>query len=235
MSAAGRNRVTHSILFAAALMVGCGDDSADLSGADAGVVTPDASETEDGSMPTDSDSGTPDEQPVVRVGVPREGMESQVDLLEDGGEIFVRSAGQGGTHAEVGFECEGLGSKVTYLVNIRGLDGEGEVETLPLPRPRPIICDAETGVCRVSPIIVLMGGLSKPGERTGIEVEVTVTVTSEDEVSAVGRARGVLVEDLESIGYLLDSGVPDGSTADASVPDAGITDAGELEASTVDE
>jgi hypothetical protein len=130
----------------------------------------------------------------VWVGVPDEQTNLKFEALDGDGLIPIRRGGQGGTHALIAIQCKGFGNRVVYQVTMKNLDGEGEIATLPLPRPRPIVCEND-GVCRVSPLFVLLGGLAPPEDWDGLHVEVTATVANEDGLEGSGTATGILTTD----------------------------------------
>ncbi len=130
----------------------------------------------------------------ARVGVPDAETQLYFQPLEEDGPISIRMGGQGGTHALIAIQCAGFGNRVTHQVSMRDLDGDGEVATLPLPRPRPVSCD-EAGVCKISPIYVLLGGLAEPENWDGLHVEVTATVNNADGLEASHTTTGYLTRD----------------------------------------
>ncbi len=139
-----------------------------------------------------SEAGPPD-GPLVEVGIPDQETSLYFEPLSEDGEIDIRMGGQGGTHALIAIQCSGFGNRVVYQVEMKNLDGDGEIATLPLPRPRPIACDGD--VCRISPIFVLLGGLAEPEDWDGLHVEVTATVSNEDGLEASDTKTGYLDAD----------------------------------------
>ncbi len=150
--------------------------------------------TDGGEPDTGAPEAGPPDGPMVEVGVPDQETSLYFEQLTEDGEIDIRMGGQGGTHALIAIQCSGFGNRVLYQVEMTNLDADGGVATLPLPRPRPIACD-DDGVCRISPIFVLLGGLADPDDWDGLHVEVTATVSNEDGLVASDTKTGYLDAD----------------------------------------
>jgi hypothetical protein len=165
---------------------------------DAATVTPDAQAHDAQADAQAHDARAPDASPrdeaVVRVGVPDAETNLYFQALEPDGPIAIRMGGQGGTHALIAVQCEGFGNRISYQISMKNAEGDGEVATLPLPRPKPIACN-EQGVCKVSPIFVLLGGLAEPEDWDGLRVEVTATVSNEEGLFASDTRPGYLTRD----------------------------------------
>lgn len=161
-------------------------------GSSCGDECPDASPGRDAGQ-ADGGVGAAD-GPTVWVGTPDEATGLHFTALSDGDEIPIRRGGQGGTHALIAIQFAGFGNRVLYQVTLENLDGDGEVTTLPLPRPQPVICE-DDGLCRKTPLLVLLGGLAEPADWDGLHVRASATVSNDDGLEASGSVTGFLSYD----------------------------------------
>jgi hypothetical protein len=176
--------------FAVLLAMSCGCCGSEAGGA----APPDEKGDEDDDAPlrdaaSDEDSGAPF---PVEIGTPDVITASKFVELETDGDVTIQDGGQGGTHALVALRFKGLGQWIYYRVAITDLDGGGEVETPELVRPRPTLCDEDLFECRLSPILVVIGGLADRDVWDGLHVEITATVSNEEGEEGVATTRAFL-------------------------------------------
>lgn len=98
--------------------------------------------------------------------------------LDAEGDVPLGTFGQGGHHASLALDCEGLGNRAYVEVTLRNLEGEGEVFLPPFARPQPLLCD-EADHCRMVNLFVMTGGLAEPEALDGLHVEISATVRNE--------------------------------------------------------
>ena len=91
----------------------------------------------------------------------------------------------------VGVRCTGFGNRAFVSATLRNDTTGVEVAEPPPARPQLLYCEA--GVCDLVPYLVHASGIAPTdAEKDGLQVRLTVTVTSEDGVSAEGAREVVL-------------------------------------------
>ena len=136
-------------------------------------------------------AGAPNVLATVELGVP-DGADGLGFLpLADGAVLKLQTFGQGGTHVMVGVRCTGFGNRAFVSATLRNDTTGVEVAEPPPARPQLLYCEA--GVCDLVPYLVHASGIAPTdAEKDGLQVRLTVTVTSEDGVSAEGTREVVL-------------------------------------------
>lgn len=94
--------------------------------------------------------------------------------LAPGAEVPLATFGQGGTHALLAVRCSGFGDAAFVNVDITNLNTGVQVQSTPTSSPQLLLCRDEL-VCDLLPLLVMMGGLTAPGEnREGLPVRIEV-------------------------------------------------------------
>lgn len=94
--------------------------------------------------------------------------------LVSGGPVPLFTFGQGGTHVLLAVRCTGLGDAAFVRVDVTNLRTGVQVTSTPTMAPQLLICRDEQ-VCDLLPLLVMMGGLTAPGEeREGLPVRLQV-------------------------------------------------------------
>ena len=94
--------------------------------------------------------------------------------LAPGEEVPLATFGQGGTHALLAVRCSGFGDAAFVNVDITNLTSGVQVTSTPTASAQLLLCRDEL-VCDLLPLLVMMGGLTAPGEeREGLPIRIAV-------------------------------------------------------------
>jgi hypothetical protein len=116
--------------------------------------------------------------------------------LAKGGDIPLRTLGQGGTHAALAVRCIGFGMTAWVDVDLVNLDDGSTVSSVTMLRPALLLCrDDAKRVCDDLPFNVMTGGLADPAKKDGLRIRVVAKVHNPAGISASAMQEGVLRKD----------------------------------------
>lgn len=116
-----------------------------------------------------SDGGPP---AAVTIGLTDAGTLAFIPLSA-GENVQLETFGQGGNHAALAMQIEGLGAEAYVEATATDVASGQQVHTAPFARAQPLLCDG-TG-CRFVNLLLRMGGLTDPEQLDGLPVVLSVT------------------------------------------------------------
>jgi hypothetical protein len=116
--------------------------------------------------------------------------------LANGGDIPLRTFGQGGTHAALAVRCIGFGMTAFIDVLLVNLQSGQTASSVTMNKPALLLCrDKDNHVCDDLPFNVMTGGLADPDKKDGLRIRVIAKVHNDDGVKASAMREGVLRKD----------------------------------------